>query len=366
MEIERRNSKKVKAGNTFIGGGAPIAVQSMVNANPYDFEAVLTQVKQLESAGCDIVRMTVPSEEAAGVFSVLKSEGVKIPLVADIHFDYRSAIASAMSGADKIRINPGNIGAEWKVREVADTCKTLGLPIRIGVNSGSLNKKILEKYGSPCAEALAESALEQAGILEDNAFSDIVISIKSSDIHTMIRANREVARQSSYPLHLGVTEAGDEYSGIIKSSVGIGALLSEGIGDTVRVSLTADPVREIVAAKELLKVLDLSCGGIDVIACPTCGRTKIDIIGITSEFRKISEKIDSKGVKVKVAIMGCVVNGPGEAKEADFGIAGGDGYAVLFKNGETVGRIEESEISETLRKETLAFIEKRAASEVKG
>ncbi len=357
MKCSRRNSKRIKIGNTFIGGTEPIAVQSMVNADPYDFESVVTQVKELEKAGCDIVRMTVPSEEAAGVFSVLKKENVKIPLVADIHFDYKSAIAAAMSGADKIRINPGNIGAEWKVREVADTCKTLDLPIRIGVNSGSLDKRILQKYGSPCAKALAESALEQAQMLEDNAFSDIVISIKSSDIHTMTEANRIVAENSCYPLHLGVTEAGDEYSGIIKSSVGIGSLLSEGIGDTVRVSLTAAPVREIRAARELLKVLGLSDGGIDIIACPTCGRTKIDIIGITSEFRKISETIDPKGKKVKVAIMGCVVNGPGEAREADFGIAGGDGFAVLFKNGETVGRIDEADILEVLRRETVDFIE---------
>lgn len=357
MPQAKRTSKKIRVGNTFIGGGADISVQSMTNVNPYDFEAIAAQISRLESAGCDIVRMTVPDEEAAAVFSVLKREGVGIPLVADIHFDYKAAIAAAMSGADKIRINPGNIGEEWKVREVAATCKILSVPIRIGVNSGSLDKKLLEKYGSPTAEALAESALSQAEILEKFGFSDIVISIKSSDIATMVEANRIVAKSCDYPLHLGVTEAGDEYAGIIKSSVGLGALLLDGIGDTVRVSLTADPVREVRAAKELLKVLGLSKEGIDIISCPTCGRTKIDIIGITEKFREISERIDPKGKKVKVAIMGCVVNGPGEAKEADFGIAGGDGFAVLFKNGETVGRVEESDILTVLERETIDFIE---------
>lgn len=363
MAVQRRVCKEIKVGNIAIGGTSRISVQSMVNADPYDFDAISKQVKKLEDAGCEIVRMTVPSEDAAGIFSVLKKDGIKIPLVADIHFDYKAAVAAAMSGADKIRINPGNIGAEWKVREVADTCRTLGIPIRIGVNSGSLDKKLLEKYGGVCAEALAESALEQAQRLEGFAFSDIVISIKSSDIHTMIEANRLVAKQSIYPLHLGVTEAGDEYSGIIKSSVGVGALLAEGIGDTIRISLTADPQREIKAAKELLKVLGLSNGGVDIIACPTCGRTKIDIIEITSKFREISEKIVTGGETVKVAIMGCVVNGPGEAKEADLGIAGGDGFAVLFKHGEIVGRIEEKDILSTLEKETIAFINAKSGKE---
>lgn len=353
---DRRIAKKIRVGNTFIGGNSPVSVQSMVNADPLDFEAVLAQVKRLESAGCDIVRMTVPSEEAAGVFSVIKKDGVKIPLVADIHFDHKAAIAAAMRGADKIRINPGNIGAEWKVREVADTCLTLGIPIRIGVNSGSLDKKLLEKYGAPCAEALAESALEQASMLEKYAFSDIVISIKSSDIHTMAKANKIVAENSAYPLHLGVTEAGDEYAGVIKSSVGIGSLLLDGIGDTIRVSLTADPVREVKAGREMLKVLGLSNGGIDIISCPTCGRTKIDIISITKAFREISDIIDTKGKSVKVAIMGCAVNGPGEAREADLGIAGGDGFAVLFKHGEIVGRVEEADIIDVLRHETEEFI----------
>ncbi len=366
MAKERRISKQIKVGGALIGGNAPISIQSMTNTNPMDFERTASQIRSLEAAGCDIVRMTVPNEEAAAIFSVLKREGVKVPLVADIHFDYKAAIASAMSGADKIRINPGNIGEEWKVREVATTCKTLGVPIRIGVNSGSLDKKLLQKYGAPSAEALAESALLQAEALEKYGFSDIVISIKSSNIETMVNANRIVASSCNYPLHLGVTEAGDEYGGIIKSSVGLGALLLEGIGDTFRVSLTADPVREVRAAKEILKVLGLSNGGIEIISCPTCGRTKIDIIGITEKFREIADTIDTKGKTVKVAIMGCVVNGPGEAREADFGIAGGDGFGVLFSGGETVGRVEEKDILEALRQRTLEFISTQDTKESNG
>jgi len=359
MSVSRKETKKIRVGNIFIGGDAPISVQTMTTADPHDFEAVLRQVKTVEKAGADIVRMTVPDEESAAVFSVLKREGVTIPLVADIHFDHKVAIAAAMSGADKIRINPGNIGSSEKVREVAATCKILGIPIRIGVNSGSLDRKILKKYGAPTAKALAESALLQADMLEKYSFSDIVISIKSSDISTMTDAARIVSKKSNYPIHLGVTEAGDEYSGVIKNSIGIGALLLDGIGDTIRVSLTADPVREVRAGKEILKVLGLSKGGINIISCPTCGRTKIDIIGITSKFRDIADLIDTKGKNVKVAIMGCVVNGPGEARGADFGIAGGDGFAVLFKNGETVGRVQEEDILDVLKRETLDFINKQ-------
>ncbi len=356
MPAARKNTKIIRIGGITIGGASPIAVQSMTTADPYDFEAVLSQVRRIEAAGGDIVRMTVPDEKAAAVFSVLKHEGVKIPLVADIHFDHKAAIAAAMSGADKIRINPGNIGNADKVREVATTCKILGLPIRIGVNAGSLDKKLLEKYGSPCAEALAESAFEEAEALERFGFSDIVISIKSSDVETMVEAARIVSKNSDYPLHLGVTEAGDEYTGTIKNAIGIGALLMEGIGDTIRVSLTADPVREIKAGREILKVLGISNGGINIISCPTCGRAKIDIIGIVSKFREIADTIDPKGKNIKVAIMGCVVNGPGEAREADFGIAGGDGFAVLFKKGEVVGRLAEDEILTTLKDETLKLI----------
>ncbi|MBR0302340.1 MAG: flavodoxin-dependent (E)-4-hydroxy-3-methylbut-2-enyl-diphosphate synthase [Clostridia bacterium] len=359
--IERKKTKKIRVGNTFIGGGAPISVQTMTTADPHDFEAVLTQARALQTAGADLIRLTVPDEESAAAFSVLKREGITVPLVADIHFDHKSAIAAAMCGADKIRINPGNIGDEWKVKEVASTCKILGLPIRIGVNSGSLERPLLEKYGEPTPEALAESALTQAEMLEKYSFSDIVISIKSSDISVMTAAARRVSETSDYPIHLGVTEAGDEYSGIIKSSVGIGSLLLDGIGDTIRVSLTADPVREVKAGREILKSLGLSDGGINIISCPTCGRTKIDIIGITKRFREIADTIDTKGVSVNVAIMGCVVNGPGEAKGADFGIAGGDGFAVMFKNGETVGRIEEADIVAALVRETEQYID-RASS----
>lgn len=355
MAVTRKQTKKIKVGKIYIGGGTPISVQTMATADPHDFEAVLAQVRMIESAGADIVRLTVPDTDAAPVFSVLKHEGIKIPLVADIHFDHKAALAAAMSGADKIRINPGNIGSAEKVKEVATTCSILGLPIRIGVNSGSLDKKLLKKYGAPCAEALAESALDQADMLEKYSFSNIVISIKSSDLKTMTEASRIVSKNSDYPIHLGVTEAGDEYSGIIKNSIGIGDLLLDGIGDTIRVSLTADPAREVKAGREILKALGLSCG-VNIISCPTCGRTKIDIIGITGKFREIADTIDTKGKNVNVAIMGCVVNGPGEAREADFGIAGGDGYAVLFKKGETVGRVEESEILDVLRRETIDFI----------
>lgn len=353
---ERRKSRQVRVGSALIGGTADITVQSMTNADPYDFEAVGAQVRRLADAGCDIVRMTVPDETAAGVFSVLKKEGVSVPLVADIHFDYKAAIASAMSGADKIRINPGNIGEAWKVKEVADTCKILGLPIRIGVNAGSLDRKLLEKYGAPTPEALCESALSQAEQLENFGFTDIVLSIKSSDIYTMTEAARLTAAACDYPIHLGVTEAGGEWSGIIKSSVGIGSLLLDGIGDTIRVSLTADPVREVAAGRELLKILGLSKGGIEIISCPTCGRTRINLIEIAERFREICEEIDTKGKRIKVAVMGCAVNGPGEAKEADFGVAGGDGFAVLFEKGRTAGKIEEADILETLKRKTLEFI----------
>ncbi|MBR6917647.1 MAG: flavodoxin-dependent (E)-4-hydroxy-3-methylbut-2-enyl-diphosphate synthase [Clostridia bacterium] len=357
MQKERKVTRRIKVGNIYIGGGAPVTVQTMATADPHDFEAVYKQVKAVQEAGSDIVRLTVPDEDSSAVFSVLKSEGITIPLVADIHFDHKIAIASAMSGADKIRINPGNIGEEWKVKEVASTCKTLGIPIRIGVNSGSLDKKILKKYGSPCAKALAESALKQAEMLEKYSFSDIVISIKSSDIATMTEASRIVSKKSDYPIHLGVTEAGDEYAGIIKNSIGIGSLLLDGIGDTIRVSLTADPVREVAAGREILNSLGLSEGGINLISCPTCGRTKIDIIGITKRFRELCGSIDTKGKRINIAIMGCVVNGPGEAREADFGIAGGDGYAVLFKKGEVVGRVDESEIIDTLLRAAKEFSE---------
>ena len=352
----RRISRQINAGGLLIGGDSPVSVQSMTNIPAHDFEGTVHQVRALADAGCDIVRIAVPDEEAAPVFKAVRNADIRVPLVADIHFDYKIALAAIKNGVDKVRINPGNIGAEWKVREVADACRLCGIPIRIGVNGGSLEKSLLEKYGSPTAEALAESALTQAAQLEDMGFFDTVISIKSSKIQTMIEAAEIVAKESTYPIHLGVTEAGTEYSGIIKNAIGIGSLLSRGIGDTLRVSLTADPVREVVAGKEILKSLGLITEGVNIISCPTCGRTKIDLIGLAEKFREASANIDTKGKRVNVAIMGCVVNGPGEAKEADFGIAGGDGFAVLFKDGKTLGRVEEDRVVEALIEETLKFI----------
>ena len=358
--MSRRISKKIKVGNLSIGGDAPISVQSMTNRPAHDFDGTLEQVKRLADAGCDIVRMAVPDENAAPVFRFLKDAGIKMPLVADIHFEYRLALAALRFGADKIRINPGNIGAEWKVREVADTCGAAGVPIRIGVNSGSLDKELLKKSGAPPPEALAESALDQADMLEGMGFGNTVISIKSSHISTACAAARIVARESSYPLHLGVTEAGTEYSGIIKNAAAMGSLLVDGIGDTIRVSLTADPVREVIAGREILKCLELSEGGINIISCPTCGRTAIDLIGIADEFRRRSASLDTHGKKITVAVMGCAVNGPGEAREADLGIAGGKGFALLFKNGETVCRVEEEKAVDILMEETKKLIDEKS------
>ena len=342
--MDKRIAKTVSVGGILIGGGNPIPVQTMTNTDARDREATLRQLHRLETVGCDIVRLAVPDEDAAEIFRLAKADGIRMPMVADIHFDHKLALAAIRAGADKIRINPGNIGAEWKVKEVADACRAAGLPIRIGVNGGSLDKTLLEKYGSPSAEALAESALLQAEMLEKFGFSDTVISIKSSRIKTMTDACRIVAAASDYPLHIGVTEAGDDYSGLVKNAIGIGSLLSDGIGDTIRVSLTADPVEELKAGYEILSALDLNAkGGIRIVSCPTCGRTRINLFELSSLFRKAAEKLDTKGKTVTVALMGCVVNGPGEAREADIGVAGGDGYTVLFRRGETVCRLEESE-----------------------
>ncbi len=349
--MERRITKKVQVGNVIIGGGAPVSVQSMTNTPAENFEATVNQMLSLQQVGCDIIRAAAPNEAATEVFSRAKKAGVTVPLVADIHFDYKIALAALKAGADKIRINPGNIGERRKVEEVARACKAAGVPIRIGVNGGSLEKGLMQKYGGPTAEALAESALSQADMLEGFGFSDIVISIKSSHIDRMIKACRMVAARSDYPIHLGVTEAGDEYSGLIKNSIGIGSVLLQGIGDTLRVSLTADPKREVIAGKEILASLGLREGGIDIISCPTCGRTKIDLISLSKQFREAIEGIDTKGKKITCAIMGCVVNGPGEAREADFGIAGGDGCAMLFRRGETMRKVEENEIIPALLSE---------------
>lgn len=345
----RRISRTVRVGGLPLGGGSPILVQSMTNTDTHDVAATLAQVRALEAAGCDIVRLAVPDLAAAETFSALKEAGVTVPLVADIHFDYRIALASIEAGADKIRINPGNIGSRERVLAVARAAGARGVPIRIGVNSGSLEKSILERHGAPTPEALAESALYHASLLEEVGFSDIVISVKASDVAGMIRANRILAEKTDYPLHLGVTEAGGLRAGRIKSAVGIGALLADGIGDTVRVSLTADPVHEVPAARDILASLGLDpTRRLDVVSCPTCGRTKIDLIPLLSEFEARLDKEGLRSLPIKVAFMGCAVNGPGEAREADIGIAGGDGEALLFRRGEIIGKYPASEIVSVL------------------
>ena len=349
MEFERRKTKQVAVGKVKIGGGAPISVQSMTNVDTHDFDAVKAQISALEAAGCDIVRLTVPDEDAVNTIYRLKSAGIAVPLVADIHFSYKLAIESAAAGIDKIRINPGNIGDDEKVRAVAAECKKRNIPIRIGVNSGSLEKHILAKYGAPTAEALAESALYHASLLEKFDFDDIVISVKSSDVPTMIKTNRILSEKCAYPLHLGVTEAGGAGTGTVKSAIGIGTLLSEGIGDTIRVSLTDDPVREVEAGREILKSLGLFGGGYyNVVSCPTCGRTKIDLIRIGHEIEERLKTLPAPRRKITVAVMGCVVNGPGEAAEADIGIAGGNGEAVLFKKDKIIRKIKEENITDEL------------------
>lgn len=346
----RRVSREIRVGCVIIGGTSPISIQSMTNTDTHDIEATYNQVVRLQDAGCDIIRITAPDLESVSTFAELKSRGVDIPLVADIHFDYKIAVAVAKAGVDKIRINPGNIGNRDKVREVVAACKEYSVPIRIGVNSGSLESEILRKHGTPTAEALVESAIYHADLLRELDFHDIAISVKSSDVQTMIRANRILAAKTEYPIHLGVTEAGARDRALVKSSIGIGTLLAEGIGDTIRVSLTDDPIEEIYAARAILDSLSLSqSSGMDVVSCPTCGRTQIDLIKLVREFedRVKSEGLDRKNIKV--ALMGCAVNGPGEAREADIGIAGGKGEALLFKKGQIIKKIkEESLISELI------------------
>ena len=345
----RQQTRTVQVGNMAIGGIAPVSIQSMTNRPAADLEGTTAQILALEKAGCDIVRMAVPTEEDAAIFPYAKEHGSHVPLVADIHFDYRIALAALRQGADKIRINPGNIGEAWKVEEVARACKSAGVPIRIGVNSGSLDKKLLEKYGSPTPAALAESALTQAEMLEKYGFSQIVLSIKASNVQNMLEACRIVAAAADYPIHLGVTEAGDWYSGLVKNAIGIGALLTEGIGDTIRVSLTADPVEEVRAAKEILKASGRwEKGGINIISCPTCGRTAIDLIALQAQCKAQLEQLDSHGKTLNVAIMGCVVNGPGEAREADYGIAGGKGCGLVFQKGKTICKVPEEALVDTL------------------
>lgn len=350
--FERRKTREVRVGGVCIGGNNPISIQSMTNTDTHDIDATYDQVMRLTEAGCDIVRITAPDLQSVKTFAALISRGVKVPLVADIHFNHEIAIAAAESGVSKIRINPGNIGSDENVRRVVEACKRSSVPIRIGVNSGSLERHILKEYGSPTPEALAKSALYHAELLERYDFSDIIISVKASSVTDMIRANRILAKETDYPLHLGVTEAGGGNSAIVKSSIGIGTLLSEGIGDTVRVSLTDDPVEEIYAAKEILKAIGMAkAPGMDIVACPTCGRTRIDLIGLLRDFKERARLEGLDGLNIKVALMGCAVNGPGEAREADIGIAGGDGEGLLFKKGEIIKKVDEANLIDELIKE---------------
>ncbi|MBQ9550064.1 MAG: flavodoxin-dependent (E)-4-hydroxy-3-methylbut-2-enyl-diphosphate synthase [Lachnospiraceae bacterium] len=343
----RDNTKKVHIGNRVIGGGSPVLIQSMCNTRTDDVESTVRQILFLEEAGCEIIRCTVPDRAAADAIREIKKR-IHIPLVADIHFDYRMAIAAVENGADKIRINPGNIGGEENLRKVVRACKERGVPIRVGVNSGSLEKKYLEKYGSVTAEGLVESALEKTRLIEENGCDDIVISIKSSNVLLCVDAYSLIADKTAYPLHVGITEAGTVVSGNIKSSIGLGLILSRGIGDTIRVSLTGDPVEEIRSAKIILRTLGLKKGGVEVVSCPTCGRTRIDLIGLANRVEKLVMNYD---LDIKVAVMGCAVNGPGEAREADIGVAGGDGEGLLFRKGEIIKKVKEDELLNALKAE---------------
>jgi len=340
-------TRKVKIGNVTIGGGNRIAVQSMLSVPSTDIDGSVAQAVRLENAGCDIIRAAVPDMAAVSLIPAIK-ERVKAPVVADIHFDYRLALACVDVGVDKIRINPGNIGGEERVRAVAEACGRAGVPIRIGVNGGSLDRDMLEKYGSPTAEALAESAEREMALLEKYGFDDIVVSIKSSSVKTMVDACRIVSERCDHPLHLGVTEAGTERMGIIKNAAGIGALLMDGIGDTIRVSLTADPEKEVAAGKDILRALGLSSDGPQLVSCPTCGRTRIDLVKLAGDVEKA---LSGCKKPIKVAVMGCVVNGPGEAREADVGIAGGDGCGLLFKRGEIIRKVPEDGLLAALMEE---------------
>ena len=348
-------TRKIDVGGVEIGGGAPVSIQSMCNTKTTDVVGSLAQIKALYTAGCQIVRLTVPTLEAAQTFGQIVQQS-PLPLVADIHFDYRCAIAAAEQGAAKIRINPGNIGSEDRVKAVVDCCKAHHIPIRIGVNGGSLEKDLLEKYGHPTAEALVESAFSHIALLEKYGFYDTCVSMKSSNVPLMMAAYRLFAERSDYPLHVGVTETGTEYMGTIKSAMGIGGLLCMGIGDTIRVSLTADPVREVEAAKAILKAAGLRKQGVNIISCPTCGRTQIDLIGLAGQ---VQEMVRDYPLDIKVAVMGCVVNGPGEAREADLGIAGGIGEGLLIRKGEIVKKLPEAELLGALRAELDSLMEQR-------
>ena len=344
MSEKRDNTRKISVGGVDIGGGATVSVQSMCNTKTWDVEATVAQIKAMKAAGCDIVRIAVPDMAAARAISDIK-EGVDMPLVADIHFDYRLALEAAARGIDKIRINPGNIGGEENVKAVADACRRRGIPIRIGVNAGSLEQRLLEKYGHPCPEAMVESAAGHAALLEKFGFYDICLSLKASSVPLTIAAYRMAAERFEYPLHLGVTETGTEWNGTIQSAVGIGTLLSEGIGNTVRVSLTADPVREVSTGIAILKAAGVRKGGVRFVSCPTCGRTEIDLISLANKVEGLVRGLDRD---ITVAVMGCVVNGPGEAREADYGIAGGKNKGILFKKGQVLGTYPYDELCDAL------------------
>ena len=345
--MHREHTRTVKIGDRIIGGGNPVLIQSMTNTRTEDAEATTAQILRLEKAGCEIVRCTVPTMEAALALKEIKKK-IHIPLVADIHFDYKMAIAAMENGADKIRINPGNIGGTERIRAVVDTARERGIPIRVGVNSGSLEKELVEKYHGVTAEGLVESALDKVRIIEELGYDNLVISIKSSDVMMCARAHELIAGQTDYPLHVGITEAGTLFSGNIKSAVGLGIILSQGIGDTIRVSLTGDPVEEIRSAKLILRTLGLRSGGIEVVSCPTCGRTRIDLIDLANRVEKLAENYP---LAIKVAVMGCAVNGPGEAREAELGVAGGQGEGLLFKKGEIIRKVPEEQLLEALKEE---------------
>ena len=347
--MHRENTKVVHIGDKVIGGGNPILIQSMTNTKTEDVEATVAQILRLEQAGCEIIRCTVPTMEAAEAIKQIKSR-IHIPLVADIHFDYKMAIAAMENGADKIRINPGNIGSRDNVAAVVSVAKERNIPIRVGVNSGSLERELVEKYHGVTAEGIVESALDKVRIIEDLGYDNMVISIKSSDVLMCVRAHEVLADKTNYPLHVGITESGTVQSGNIKSAVGLGIILNQGIGDTIRVSLTGDPVEEIKSAKLILRTLGLRRGGIEVVSCPTCGRTRIDLIGLANQ---VEEMVADIPLDIKVAVMGCAVNGPGEAKEADIGIAGGLGEGLLIKKGEIVKKVPEEQLLDTLREELL-------------
>ncbi len=347
VRIHREGTKIIQIGNRKIGGGNPILIQSMTNTRTEDVQATVAQILELERAGCEIVRCTVPTMEAAEAFAEIKKQ-IHIPLVADVHFDYKMAIAAMENGADKIRINPGNIGSADKVKAVVEAARERGIPIRVGVNSGSLEKELVEKYHGVTAEGIVESALDKVHMIEDLGYDNLVISIKSSDVLMCVRAHELLADKTIYPLHVGITESGTVQSGNIKSAVGLGLILYQGIGDTIRVSLTGNPVEEIRSARLILRTLGLRRGGIEVVSCPTCGRTRIDLIGLAASVEKLVEEYP---LDIKVAVMGCAVNGPGEAREADLGVAGGTGEGLLFKKGEILRKVPEDQLLDALKEE---------------